>query len=186
MPRALIVFGTTDGHTAKIASALAIHFRSAGLTVTMGDAAGTAPDPAGFDAVIVAASVHARGYQRAVKAWVRTHAAALNRIPTAFVSVCLGILQRDPKVDRELDAIINEFVASTAWKPSTTKIVAGALKYTQYGFLKRWAMKRIVTKAGGDTDTSRDYEYTDWEDLRRFALTFAGSLQTSTARAHSA
>lgn len=184
MPRALIIYGTTDGHTAKIANALAVHLRSAGLSVSVVDAAGNAPDPVGFDAVIVAGSVHARGYQRAVQAWVRTHAASLNRIHTAFVSVCLGVLQHDPKVDGELRAIINEFLAATRWRPSTTKVVAGALKYTQYGFLKRWAMKRIVTRAGGDTDTSRDYEYTDWEDLRRFARTFAGYLQTSAARAH--
>ena len=26
-------------------------------------------------------------------------------------------------------------------------------------------MKRIVAKAGGDTDTSKDYVYTDWADL---------------------
>ena len=33
-------------------------------------------------------------------------------------------------------------------------------------------MKRIVAKAGGGTDTTRDYEYTDWNDLRAFALEF--------------
>jgi menaquinone-dependent protoporphyrinogen oxidase len=33
-------------------------------------------------------------------------------------------------------------------------------------------MKRIVQKAGGDVDTSRDYEYTDWGDLRLFAEQF--------------
>jgi menaquinone-dependent protoporphyrinogen oxidase len=39
-------------------------------------------------------------------------------------------------------------------------------------------MKRIVAKAGGDTDTTRDYEYTDWEDLRRFAQDFARKKMT--------
>jgi menaquinone-dependent protoporphyrinogen oxidase len=34
-------------------------------------------------------------------------------------------------------------------------------------------MKRIVGKAGGSTDTTRDHEYTDWNDLRDFARTFA-------------
>jgi hypothetical protein len=34
-------------------------------------------------------------------------------------------------------------------------------------------MKRIVRKAGGDIDTRRDYEYTDWNDLRMFAEQFA-------------
>ena len=52
-------------------------------------------------------------------------------------------------------------------------MVAGALPYTKYGWLKRMMMKRIVAKAGGDTDTTRDYEYTDWIDLRNFARDFA-------------
>jgi len=33
-------------------------------------------------------------------------------------------------------------------------------------------MKQIARKAGGDTDTSRDYEYTDWAALRGFAEDF--------------
>jgi menaquinone-dependent protoporphyrinogen oxidase len=59
------------------------------------------------------------------------------------------------------------------------KVVAGALPYTRYNRLTRWAMKRIVTKAHGDTDTSRDYEYTDWNDVRQFARDFAGALNAS-------
>jgi len=173
MSRALIVFGTTDGQTAKVAGVLADYLRSCGLTVIVSDAAAGASSPHGFDAVIVAASVHARGYQRSVRKWARTHAETLNNMQTAFVSVCLGVLQHDPKVDRDLDSIVQTFLASTGWKPSRTKIVAGAVKYTRYGFLKRWAMRRIVAKAGGDIDTSRDYEYTDWQDLRQFAAAFA-------------
>jgi menaquinone-dependent protoporphyrinogen oxidase len=37
-------------------------------------------------------------------------------------------------------------------------------------------MKRIVAKAGGNTDTSCDYEYTDWNDLRAFANEFVRNL----------
>jgi menaquinone-dependent protoporphyrinogen oxidase len=50
------------------------------------------------------------------------------------------------------------------------------LLYTRYGVLKRWAMRRIVAKAGGDTDTSRDYEYTNWDEVVRFARAFAEGL----------
>jgi menaquinone-dependent protoporphyrinogen oxidase len=183
MSRALIVFGTTDGHTAKVAAVMAGQLRSRGIAVSVFDASAGAPAPEGFDAVIVAASVHARGYQRAVRRWVRAHAAALNQMPTAFVSVCLGVLQHDPVVDEELGSILSSFRAATAWKPSTTTIVAGALKYTQYGIVKRWVMKRIAAKAGGDTDTSRDYEYTDWDALKHFALDFAGAMATRSGNA---
>jgi menaquinone-dependent protoporphyrinogen oxidase len=34
-------------------------------------------------------------------------------------------------------------------------------------------MRRIAAAEGGETDTSRDYEYTDWAAVERFALEMA-------------
>jgi menaquinone-dependent protoporphyrinogen oxidase len=34
-------------------------------------------------------------------------------------------------------------------------------------------MKMIVSFSGGETDSSRDYEYTDWSAVERFARDFA-------------
>jgi menaquinone-dependent protoporphyrinogen oxidase len=169
MTRILVLYGTTEGQTRKIAEVLAAEMRARGAHVDLVDAAAHSPIPIAYAAVVVAASVHAGGYQRSVRRWVKANAAALRSRPTAFVSVCLGVLQHDPKVARELQAIIDRFLADTSWQPDATKIVAGALPYTKYNWLTRWAMKRIVRKAGGDIDTSRDYEYTDWDDVRRFA-----------------
>jgi menaquinone-dependent protoporphyrinogen oxidase len=116
--------------------------------------------------------VHAGGYQRPVVKWVRANAAALGGKRTAFVSVCLGILQKDPNVDRDLDAIAERFFAATGWRPTQVKTIAGALLYRQYGWLKRRMMRRIVAKAGGDTDMTKDYEYTDWGELQVFVADF--------------
>src|SRR4051794_41508161 len=101
MARILIVFGTTDGHTARIASALSDALSQDGATVTVTPPHKYAPDPNDYDAVVVAASVHAGRFQKQVFRWVQTHAARLNRMPTAFVSVSLGILQKDPVVQKE-------------------------------------------------------------------------------------
>ena len=54
--------------------------------------------------------------------------------------------------------------------------VAGAFRYTSYDFLKRWAMKYIAYRKGGPTDTSHDYELTDWDDLTRFVDSFVEEL----------
>ena len=87
--RMLVLYGTTDGQTRKIARRLGETLRECGAEVDVADAAGRmpAPDPDAYDAVVVAASVHAGGYQRPVRRWARAHAAALGRRPTAFVSV---------------------------------------------------------------------------------------------------
>jgi len=175
MTHILIVYGTTDGHTRKIAQVLAENLRARRCSVDIVDAAGSLwrLSPESYDGVVVAASVHIGDYQRAVARWVRMYAPLLNGMPTAFLSVCLAVLERRTEARQEIVRIMNRFIARCGWRPTTTKLVAGALPYTRYGWLKRRMMKRIVAKAGGDTDTTRDFEYTDWNDLREFAETFA-------------
>jgi menaquinone-dependent protoporphyrinogen oxidase len=181
MPRILIVYGTTYGHTATVADAMAATLREAGAFVDVAVASDGAPAPAEYDGVVVAASVVAGGYQKAVIRWVHEHRAALDRRPTAFVSVCLGVLQADPKVRRELEAIRERFRKETGWTPGVVKPVAGALLYTRYNWILRLLMKRIAKKAGGGTDTRRDYIYTDWKDLEAFAQGFAQGISRKAA-----
>lgn len=184
MSRVLILFGTTDGHTRKVAAALREALRAEGLDAFVTDAKHGASTvvPEEYDGVIVAASIQGGHFQKPVVRWARTHAAQLNRMPTAFLSVCLGILEKRPEVRRTLDAIVEQFQRSTGWRPEAVKFIAGALPYTRYNWLKRWIMRRIVAKAGGDTDTTRDFEYTDWEDLRAFARTFGRRLTEQPVR----
>lgn len=173
--RILILFGTSEGQTAKIADAMAATMRVAGADVDVVRAArgGFDPRPEDYAGVIVAASVHVGGYQKGVRRWVQAHAGALGGRPNAFVSVCLGVLQKTPAVDRELGAILDRFFTVTGWRPAGTKIVAGALPYSKYGWFKRRMMRNIVARAHGDVDMSRDYEYTDWADVAAFARRFA-------------
>jgi menaquinone-dependent protoporphyrinogen oxidase len=183
MARFLVLYGTTDGHTARIARTIADALRIQGSEVDVIDAADASPSiwPHDYSGVVIAASVHAGRYQAAVRSWVRAYAPILQERPTAFVSVCLGVLQQDPRVRRDLDLIIDRFVKETGWRPTTTKIVPGALFYTRYNWIKRLVMKRIARKAGGDTDTTRNYVYTDWNDVRRFAEEFGRSVSGDVA-----
>lgn len=179
MTRILVLFGTTDGHTAKIARRLGDALRRHDADADIVDLSRAQPLPVGYDGVIVAASVHEGKYQRHVQRWVRTYAPTLSSMPSAFLSVCLGVLQPQPEVQDEVQATIRRFLTSVGWEPAVTRTLAGAVPYTRYGWLKRRIMKRIVGKAGGGTDTTRDYEYTDWEDVERFAAAFAGQVATS-------
>jgi menaquinone-dependent protoporphyrinogen oxidase len=175
MSRVLVLYGTTDGHTRKIAAGLAAALREADCEAEVVEAgrAGPAVSPFRYDGVIVAASIQIGNFQRPVRRWVRSHAAELNARPTAFIAVCLGIVEQRPEATRAVYAIVQRFLDRVGWKPTLTKAVAGALPYTRYGPIKRWFMKRKVATISSDTDTSRDYEYTDWEALRRFGHQFA-------------
>lgn len=178
--RVLVLFGTGTGQTQKIAQALAKTLRSAELTVDVVNAA-ERPDlnPDLYGGVIVAAPVRAGGYPKPVRRWVKARANALRDKPTAFVSVCLGVLEKNPRTDAELARIRQGFFTETGWEPTVTKVVAGALMYRQYNWFLRRIMKRIVARAHGDTDTSRNYEYTDWNDLEAFGREYARRLTAS-------
>ncbi len=179
MPRILVFYGTTDGHTAKIAQVLGSDLRDAGATVHIVDA-GTGhsdPRPQDYDAVIVAASVHLGNFQRVVAHWVQAHHRQLTGMPSAFLSVSLTAIQADPEAERELVAILEKFFATTGWRPATSRSFAGALLYSHYGWFKRWLMRRMAKKAGVETEVSKDYEYTDWDELRVFAQSFVQRVE---------
>ena len=172
MNRVLVVYATNEGHTRMIAESIGDTLRLSGVDADVIDAADADPSPAGYGGVIVAASVHAGRHQRAIEHWVRAHARELTERPSAFVSSCLSIINPSPKALADLDAMMTRFIKTTGWMPARVKHVAGALLYTRYNFFKRWLMKRIVSQHGGDTDTSKDYDYTDWQDVKRFTEEF--------------
>ena len=170
--RILIVYGTTDGHTAALAAFAAQALRNAGHDVLTSPAA-AGPPPSGFDAAIIAASLHAGHYQAPVIDYVRTHRAALSERPSAFVSVSLSAAGHDHEDWEGLEACVRRFEAATGWIPDAIHHAAGAFAFTRYGFLVRQLMKRIARKRGLQLDARRDYDLTDYEALRRFALDFA-------------
>jgi menaquinone-dependent protoporphyrinogen oxidase len=57
--------------------------------------------------------------------------------------------------------------------------VAGALTYSKYNFFIKLIMKTMARRAGGPTDTSRDYEFTDWAALDRFVLERVGTARAN-------
>jgi menaquinone-dependent protoporphyrinogen oxidase len=181
-----ILYATCEGQTRKIAGHIAEALRKRGLRTVLSnvkDAAGT--DLRSYSAAILAASVHAGRHEREMLRFVKLNRSELNKLPTAFVSVTLsqaGVEKPSASaVERSLftagvAGVIDEFIHETGWRPTHIKPVAGALLYTKYNPLIRFVMKRIAKKAGAETDTSRDYEYTDWVELDRFTGTLASEL----------
>jgi menaquinone-dependent protoporphyrinogen oxidase len=171
MSALLVVYGTTEGHTRKVAERAAAVAREWGHTTYVVES-GRAPSPAGavrYGGVMAFGSLHAGRHQRTLVRWAREQRQALDHLPTAFFSVSLAATGQDLP---GAQACVDRFVADTGWHPGMVRLVAGALMYSRYGLLKRWMMRRIAARAGGDTDTSHDYVYTDWERLRSDVETF--------------
>jgi len=168
----LIVYGTTEGQTRKVSHFMETILKDGGHEVTVVDASDTPPSPSSYDAVIIGASIHIHKYQSAVLHYINRYVDTLNEIPSAFFSVCLAIASDHEEERKEARKITNDFLEHIGWRPLMVTQVAGALKYTQYDFFTRLLMKRIAKKEGRTTDTSRDYEYTDWNAVRQFVKEF--------------
>lgn len=179
MARYLIVYGTTEGQTAKIAGAIRSELEKMGHRAEAFDAGELDPSLRleDYDSVIVGASVHASGFQARVVRWVKANAERVSGLPSAFFSVCLGVLQEsDRHALAKEHAVVERFFERTGWKPGTWTIFPGALSYSQYNWLIKRVMRRIARQAGGSTDMSRDHEYTDWNEVRKFAGQIGATL----------
>ena len=192
MKSVLVVYGTTEGQTRKIAEFIADALKARGVQVDVVDsaterAAQVQPIHA---AAIVCGSLHQHRYQASLLHFVRDNKAWLAGIPTALVAVSLTAVLDDDASRDELREAAEAFCRDAGWTPAVTRHVAGALRYTQYDYFKRLIMKLIARQQGGDTDTSRDHEYTDWNALTRFVEEFlaanplreGGHLATNGAR----
>jgi menaquinone-dependent protoporphyrinogen oxidase len=170
----LLVYGTTEGQTGKIAQFMADHLKQQGHQTQLVNVIDATPpvDPRHFDAVIVAASIHAGRYQSAIIHFASSHLAAIDERPNAFLSVSLAAAGDDEDDIQGLKKCVADFIHLTGWTPCCVHHVAGAFRYTSYNFLKRWAMKYIAYRKSGPTNTSRDYALTDWDDLTRFVDSF--------------
>lgn len=184
MGRVLVVYASKHGQTAKIAARLSEELTHLGHTAELRAVRDLAAVDGleKWDAVLIGAPVYTGRYPRRLRKWVGARAARLSKMPTAFFSVCLGILEAgNAATQRAEHEIVNDFLESSHWRPELTRIFAGALPYTRYNWLVRRLMRRIAAKAGGDTDVTRDFEYTDWEQVRGLAREF-GALLAGGAR----
>ncbi len=166
--KVLIVYATHEGQTAKIAHEIAGVLRSKGFAV---DAARVqdAPEPKGYDAVVVGSPIHLGKHDRAVAEWVKCHANGVKSARGAFFSVSLAAASDNSAERDEVKRIATSFLSEVGWQPDLVANFAGALTYSRYGPLKRLIMRRIAAKEGGDTDAKHDYEYTDWNSVIEFA-----------------
>jgi len=174
----LVLYATREGHTERIGRHLLALLLKRGIAAKL-EQAGQQSETfqlSNYQGAIIAASVHLQQHEIEIVRFVKGHREELEAMPTVFLSVSLseaGAEDEDAPPERRVQAaadaqrMIDTFLEQTRWHPSKIKAVAGALLYSKYNFLLRLVMKRIARKAGAETDTSRDYEYTDWAALDR-------------------
>jgi len=174
-----IIYASEEGQTKRIAERIAELVHASGHRSRVLDfrQLGGGPPPVS-DGLIVGASVHVGHHSEKLESWVREHRDVLDTIPTAFFSVSLSAGSPTPKAKEEAREYVSDFLRRTEWQPNRSEAFGGALRYTRYGFFKRWMMRLIASRSGSrDLDTHRDYEYTDWHAVEQFTNDFLAIVE---------
>lgn len=179
MAKVLIPHGTTEGQTAKIAEVITDVIRDLGHeaeAVDITSLADTVPDGYG---VVIGASIRMGKHDKHVVESAHKIHDTLDRLPSASspsASPANGDIQ-------EAEGYVDQFEEETGWRPDEIALFGGALLYTHYGFIKRHMMKKIARDKPGHLglDMSRDYVYTEWDAVKRFAEHFADKLESTSA-----
>lgn len=179
-----VFYSTNEGQTRRIAIRIATVLHDLGLesrAIDIADVEPTNLDWTYMRGAFVGASIHLGKHQRKADAFVRAHAEALNLMPSAFFSVSLAAASKNQAEVEAAKKIATAFPAERGWAPTRIASIAGRLAYREYGFFIRWIMKRIASKEGAPTDTSRDYELTQWDQVDALAREMARQIHARVA-----
>lgn len=174
----LVLYGTSEGQTSKVTDSVVDALAGRGHAVEAVDVESSSNINVGvFDAVVVGSSVHLQKHNEAVRDFVAENLGALGEVPTAFFQLSPSSAVDDEERRAETAGYVDSFLEETGWAPDRVGVFGGALRYSKYGFLKRLTMKRLAEEATGETDTSRDYEYTDQDEAEAFTNDFAAFVE---------
>ncbi|WP_294088294.1 menaquinone-dependent protoporphyrinogen IX dehydrogenase [uncultured Actinobacillus sp.] len=167
--KTVIFYFTTDGQTKKIADKLSEQINHEVELVSIKDqAVNFAEKMANADQIVVGASVRYGHFNPQVYQFIAQYAEQLNSKPSAFYGVNLTARKANRKT-AETNTYVRKFLAKIQWKPTLVEVIAGALFYPRYSWFDRIMIQFIMRLTKGETDATKEYEYTDWQQIELFA-----------------
>ena len=162
--KTLILYSSHDGQTKKISEFLATHLKG---KVTI-DTLREDYDIEVFDRVIIGASIRYGHFNKILYRFVKQHRIQLEQKSAFFFGVNLTA-RKEGKDNPETNVYVRKFLQRTDWKPALAAVFAGALLYPRYKWFDRMMIRFIMKITGGETDSTKEVEYTDWKKVEQFA-----------------
>ncbi|WP_345827464.1 menaquinone-dependent protoporphyrinogen IX dehydrogenase [Pantoea sp. BRR-3P] len=170
--KALILYSSRDGQTREIAARIAQTLAPQQLCDVIDLLQAQRVDWTQYDRVLIGASIRYGHFNPALMKFVTQHQSQLQQRVNGFFSVNLTARKAD-KCTPETNAYTRKFLEKSPWQPECCAVFAGALRYPRYRWFDRIMIQLIMRMTGGETDTSKEVEYTDWNKVTLFAQDFA-------------
>lgn len=173
MRNVALLYASRKGQTEKIVRFMQKSLEDTGCVVEIHDLKRENPVLGSqIDGVVIGGPVYAGHFHRVIRKWMRSNQSALRDKRTGLFVVALNSADKHAEARHADDELLRHFIDWTGVVPDQLANFAGALNYSQYSPIVRAQMVKIAKEAGGDTDVSRDYEYTDWDQVRRYCADF--------------
>lgn len=172
MAKALFLYSSREGQTKKIFQH--IDLQLVDMEVELVDLHSIQQvDFTAYDRVLIGASIRYGHLNKKLYQFIQANLAQLQQHKVAFFCVNLTARKEEQGKDTpEGSAYIQTFLKKSPWQPKLIGVFAGALYYPRYNFFDKMMIKLIMTLTGGETDTSKEVEYTNWEKVALFADKF--------------
>jgi menaquinone-dependent protoporphyrinogen oxidase len=171
MANILLLYSSVYGHTLKICKRMQVKLESLGQRVELVPFADGA-DPAHYDAILLGASIRNGKHNPAVMEFITRNKASLDAKPSGFFSVNL-VARKPHKNTPETNPYVKAFVAKSPWQPKLLGVFGGDLDYQRYSAFDRNVIRFIMWMTKGPTDPQTKDDYTNWDEVERFAERFA-------------
>ena len=165
MKKILLTYSTVDGHTKTICEKILSYSETSQVDILPIDTSINIKD---YDTVVIGASIRYGKYREEIFEFIKENEELLNSKDNAFFSVNV-VARKENKNKPETNPYLIKFLNKISWQPKILDVFAGKIDYPKYKFLDKYAIKFIMWITKGPTDTSKVYEFTDWNRVKSFA-----------------
>ena len=162
--RNIFIYSTSNGQSLKICNALNQNKES--LIIDIDKIQKVKLDE--FDQIIIGASVKYGDHNKKIYDFIKNNKILLETKKTGFFSVN-ATARKSEKNKPETNPYVIKFLKKTNWTPDNIGVFAGKIDFPNYNFLEKYIIKVIMWITNGPTDTSKTFEFTDWEDVKKFS-----------------
>ena len=161
----LIIYSSVDGQTLKICQRLQNNSSNTSMESISNI---KIEDLKSSDHIILGASVRYGDHSKNLYEFVKKNKSLLENKKTTFFSVNVTA-RKIEKNKPSTNPYIKKFLTKTEWLPDKLGVFAGKIDFPNYGFIDKNIIKLIMWITNGPTDTSKSYDFTDWEEVDRFS-----------------
>lgn len=172
MKHVLLAYYSHAGHTSRIARTIAKTIEEAGHKcemVEMMEIVREGIDWDQYDTVIVGSPIVYGTYNKIVWEFCSAFKDKLDALPNSFFNVT--VVARSPEKATPFgNRYLQKFIRRSAWKPKDLKCFAGKVDYPNWNWFETLMIQIIMRMTDGPTDRTQSVDFTDYEDVKRYAL----------------